>query len=235
MGYHEEVSPTLKGAPSGLAQIPCICEPEIARTRTARGDSSPCADRGQNIVAYGICSAHSNSMQSKNPHSGIYEAETGKTLDASGISPACNQGGVAVVHPKTSGTLCASGAGLSRPAGRANETDLCVAYCLQGNMIGRKDENGPQGSGVNENVSFTLDGGGSETLIATSYIVRRLTPTECERLMGFPDDWTACGADGREISDSKRYQMLGNSICTPCAAYIFSGVADELRKDADAF
>ena len=42
-------------------------------------------------------------------------------------------------------------------------------------------------------------------------MVRRLTPIECERLQGFPDGWTRLGHDGKEISDTRRYQMLGNS------------------------
>ena len=46
--------------------------------------------------------------------------------------------------------------------------------------------------------------------------VRRLTPTECERLQGFPDGWTAI--DG--MSDSARYRMLGNAVCVPVAQWI---------------
>lgn len=60
------------------------------------------------------------------------------------------------------------------------------------------------------------------------YKVRRLTPLECERLQGFADDWTARGHDGKPISDSKRYQMLGNSIAVPCAAYIMQGICRAL-------
>ena len=173
---------------------------------------------------YGICSKDSNSMKSDNPHSGFYEAETSRCLDANGGNPSCNQGGMAVV-------------------------------AVQGSMIGRAEKNGPQGSGIGEDVSFTLNtadrhavafsqeaydkyvendtgsslrasggmyGGGSEilvystsknsyhteaeenlanTLVATDYkdpptvaeepqyIIRRLTPTECARLQGFPDWW----------------------------------------------
>ena len=176
------------------------------------------------VKAYGICSKDSNSMKSDNPHSGIYQAETARTLDGNGGNPSCNQGGIAVVS-------------------------------VQGSMIGRADKNGPQGSGINEDVSFTLNatdrhavafsqeaydryaentkcgslratggmyGGGSETLVYSTskasyhteasenlantlvasdykdpptvvkepqYIVRRLTPTECARLQGFPDWW----------------------------------------------
>ncbi len=76
-------------------------------------------------TAYGICSNDSNSMKSDNPHSGIYEAITSRTIDANGGNPGCNQGGIAVV-------------------------------ALQGSMIGRDDRNGPQGSGVNEDISFSL-------------------------------------------------------------------------------
>lgn len=188
-------------------------------------------------VAYGICSKDSNSMKSDNPNSGFYEADTSRCLDGNGGNPACNQGGVAVV-------------------------DESKAYALQGSMIGRKNENGPQGDGIGEDASFTLntvdrhavvyaidresfncgqnfarnlgiseDGVNStlkatgpdavavptyssskasfftsaeeelaNTLVATDYkdppiinepeyIVRRLTPTECARLQGFPDWW----------------------------------------------
>lgn len=44
--------------------------------------------------------------------------------------------------------------------------------------------------------------------------VRRLTPIECERLQGFPDDWTKFGADGELISDTQRYKMCGNAVTT---------------------
>jgi len=70
-------------------------------------------------------------------------------------------------------------------------------------------------------------GGGSESLIVLPYyIVRRLTPTECERLQGFPDDWTKLGADSdKEIADTPRYQMLGNSIAIPCVRFILNNLA----------
>lgn len=53
----------------------------------------------QHAVAYGISPYASNAMLSGNPHSGIYEAETSRTLDLNGGSPACHQGGVAIVEP----------------------------------------------------------------------------------------------------------------------------------------
>lgn len=80
-----------------------------------------------------------------------------------------------------------------------------------------------------DNTSVTLRnrsgtyGGGSEVLVIGENMnkVRRLTPRECERLQGFPDDWTDIGdwtdSKGKvhKSSDSARYKALGNSIATP--------------------
>lgn len=60
---------------------------------------------------------------------------------------------------------------------------------------------------------YTLDSI-SQHAIANSAAVRRLTPTECERLQGFPDGWTATQ------SDSVRYRQLGNAVCVPVAEWI---------------
>lgn len=61
--------------------------------------------------------------------------------------------------------------------------------------------------------------------IAGSFGVRRLMPVECERLQGFPDSWTAYGDDGKPISDSARYRMLGNAVAVPCAEWIARRIA----------
>ena len=161
------------------------------------------------VKVYGICSKDSNAMKSDNPKSGFYEAETSRCLDANGGNPACNQGGMAVV-------------------------------AVQGSMIGRADKNGPQGSGVNEDVSFTLDAADrhavaycmttgtytqalkeqSPPLMArdykdppvvndTEYIVRRLTPTECARLQGFPDWWCSdLGTENPTDEEIKNWQNI---------------------------
>jgi DNA (cytosine-5)-methyltransferase 1 len=50
--------------------------------------------------------------------------------------------------------------------------------------------------------------------------VRRLTPLECERLQGWPDDHTRWTHDGKEIPDSHRYRMIGNGVVAPVAEWI---------------
>lgn len=54
-------------------------------------------------VIYGMCSYDSNSMKSSNPYSGIYEADTSRTLDLNGGNPACNQGGMIVLGEEGGG------------------------------------------------------------------------------------------------------------------------------------
>jgi len=61
-------------------------------------------------------------------------------------------------------------------------------------------------------------------LVGYGCAVRRLTPTECERLQGFPDGWTAHGHDGRPISDTQRYRALGNSVAIPCVEFIMGNI-----------
>jgi hypothetical protein len=50
--------------------------------------------------------------------------------------------------------------------------------------------------------------------------VRRLAPIECERLQGFPDDWTAVDAGGQRLSDTARYRLMGNAATVPVVAWI---------------
>ena len=67
--------------------------------------------------------------------------------------------------------------------------------------------------------------GGGTTLEDRKYVLRRLTPTECCRLQGFPDWWV----DGAEGSDSAIYKMWGNGIALPCAADVLGRIAKELQ------
>ena len=51
-----------------------------------------------------------------------------------------------------------------------------------------------------------------ENILSNGVKIRRLTPTECMRLQGFPDDWCDYGADGEKISDTQKYKMAGNAV-----------------------
>lgn len=57
--------------------------------------------------------------------------------------------------------------------------------------------------------------------------IRRLTPLEAERLQGFPDSWTAIGSDGKPISDTQRYKMLGNAVTVPVIEAIMTAIREK--------
>jgi DNA (cytosine-5)-methyltransferase 1 len=59
----------------------------------------------------------------------------------------------------------------------------------------------------------------------TRVAVRRLTPRECERLQGFPDDWTLVTHRGKPAADSPRYKAIGNSIAVPVLRWIGERIA----------
>jgi DNA (cytosine-5)-methyltransferase 1 len=78
--------------------------------------------------------------------------------------------------------------------------------------------------GYEEGKTPSLEGGGGgnnkPAVLTPTMAVRRLTPLECERLMGWPDGWTATKADGTPQSDTHRYKQCGNGIASPVAQWI---------------
>ena len=297
--------------------------------------------------AYSFDSLASNSMKSSNPHSGCCEVEIAKTLDTSLHDPAKNQGGIAIVEP----TFCIQGNTIDRAdTAGANGTgvkeDVCytlntidrpavafaldcrnmtaneelsatlqakgnggqslnyinpVAYPLiydargNGDGITSPTMTGDHNSRVTDYTAITLQGdtvagallardykgpgradslgrviaqpvgtdlyngtltGDKAVTLTTAtgqggantgpsviekiirWIVRRLTPTECERLQGYPSDWTDLGAwvDSKgkihKPADTPRYKALGNSIALPQWYYVLGGIADRLPEDA---
>lgn len=77
---------------------------------------------------------------------------------------------------------------------------------------------------TNGEPSFTLTGQDIHGVF-TGTQIRRLTPVECERLQGFPDNWTEFGADGEKISDTQRYKMCGNAVTTNVVTEIVKKLA----------
>ena len=174
---------------------------DIAGTLTRRHDSSPCADRGQNVV-YDM--------------RGRGGGNTAPTL--------CTD------HPSRPSDFCpvvmSTGQGNAEiTEGRAptlNCNHEAPILALAGNTIGRKPENGGNGCGYQEDLSYTLTKTDEHGIMQGS-TVRRLTPRECERLQGFPDDWTKIpwrGASAENCPDGPRYKACGNSMAVPVMNWI---------------
>ncbi len=100
-------------------------------------------------------------------------------------------------------------------------------FCIAGNIINRQNQNGGNGCGYQQGISYTLTCEDRHCIVEKmdtgrkKKLVRKLIPLECERLMGYPDGWT----DIPGASDSKRYRALGNSVAVPCVDYILCGIA----------
>ncbi|HAS1181986.1 TPA: Dam family site-specific DNA-(adenine-N6)-methyltransferase [Enterobacter cloacae] len=111
------------------------------------------------------------------------------------------------------------------------------AICIQHASIGRHDAAGPQGKGYQEDVAFTQDSRSSADVVQYGMQVRRLTPIECERLQGFPDNHTLIGwrgKDAAECPDGPRYKAIGNSMAVPVMRWIGERIAPALPVEAPA-
>ena len=94
-----------------------------------------------------------------------------------------------------------------------------VAFDLRGR------ENGAQFEGPHDTANIRAASGGSSRSYVASHDVRRLTPRECERLQGFPDDYTLVPTRGKPAADGLRYKALGNSMAVPVMGWIGQRIA----------
>ena len=114
-----------------------------------------------------------------------------------------------------------------RAGSNGGTVNQAVAYGIQGNIIGRSDHAGGNGTGVSKEVSGTLTTGDKHGVCYTGKIieskVRRLTPLECERLQGFPDNHTQIPWRNKaqeNCPDGPRYKACGNSMAVPVMKWI---------------
>ena len=186
------------------------------------------------LQAFGISSKDSNGMKSANPHVGFYHADTSRTLDANGGNPTCNQGGTIVIEGNgTRPSHQGDGYKESDVMYTLNTVDRHAVYSMTTGSFAQVSENTAPtvlardykdpttvcygigrdtfNQGKNAKFAPTFEEELQPTLVAkgpgaiqSGYTVRRLTPTECARLQGFPDWW--CDDLGIEpTTDDLRY------------------------------
>jgi len=174
----------------------CVVEPFVKSSRAQTADDSETWVEG---------AVNPTLKSSQTPPSVAYPIQDGRNIEK-------HQNGLGVGDEHS-------------PAYTIDQTGAqAVAYGIQGNMIGRQDHNGPAGKGHTEEGEpmFTLTGTDIHAVSQEqpTMAVRRLTPLECERLMGWPDDHTRWKADGTEQADTHRYKQCGNGVASPVAQWI---------------
>ena len=146
-----------------------------------------------NKYCYRISSKSSHSFKSNNPYSGVFESNIVKTLDTKGNDPSCNQGGNIIVELSTTLRACDAFTGTIKAP---KDNDIWFLNTgkfpqeykgVAGTICARDYKDAP--------LIYDKDN--------CKYVVRRVTPIECARLQGFPDDWT----DNIEITDPTEEQL----------------------------
>ncbi|WP_213547859.1 DNA cytosine methyltransferase [Vannielia litorea] len=103
---------------------------------------------------------------------------------------------------------------VTHPLG-AKDNGMAVAFDMRGRDGGAM----PEGPHDTANIR-AASGGSSRSYVATPWAVRRLTPRECARLQGFPDDHSEVEHRGKPAADGPQYKAYGNSMAVPCIRWI---------------
>ena len=236
IGYNESVAPTLKGSPGGN------CMPSVLCLNDQGGQSMEC---GENITGTLRAQERGHQPLVLNPadpllyeNYGIDSRYTGPHKIAPTLSARMGTGGLntSLVQQVTEEVICIAGNAIDRQpqnGGNGFGWQRDISYTLT-----TSDRHGVY---ARQRVDEFKDGEVFSTQSARqykdatdlicqqaesyAYLIRRLTPLECERLQGFPDGWT----DIPGASDSARYKALGNSVAIPCVEFIMSRIAAAMR------
>ena len=227
IGYNESVAPTLKGSPSGN------CMPSIICLNDQGGSVMECSE---NVSGTLRAQEHGHQPLVYENH-GIDSRYTGPHKVAPTMSARYGTGGnnIPLVEQNT-GAICIAGNIVDRQPENGSNGLGCqedLAYTLTAadrhavysrqrvDDFRRNDVVSTQSARQYKDATDLI----CQQTEAYAYLIRRLTPLECERLQGFPDGWT----DIPGASDSARYKALGNSVAIPCVEFIMSRIAAAMR------
>ena len=235
IGYNESVAPTLKGSPGGN------CMPSILCINDQGGQIMECSE---NVTGTLRAQEHGHQPLILRPtepkvyeNHGIDGRYTGPHDVAPTMSAAYGMGGnnTSLVE-QNAGAICIAGNIVDRqPENGGNglgcqedlaytltATDRHAVYSRQRvDDFRRNDVVSTQSARQYKDATDLI----CQQTEAYAYLIRRLTPLECERLQGYPDGWT----DIPGASDSARYKALGNSVAIPCVEFIMSRIAAAMR------
>ena len=182
------------------------------------------------VRVYGMSADQSNAMLSGNPHSGIYEADTSRTLDCNGGSPACNQGGMMVVEPVyavTTGEFTAVGQEQTPPLMARDWKDPPVVGRPYDEYLVRR---------LTPDECCRLQGypdgwcKGLETTDPSEEDIRFWTDifSEWDAINGKPERVRTRNSIVKWLtspnSDAAEYKAYGNSVAVPCVFFVLAGI-----------
>ena len=227
IGYNESVAPTLKGSPGGN------CMPSVLCLNDQGGSVMECSE---NVSGTLRAQEHGHQPLVYENH-GIDSRYTGPHKVAPTMSARYGTGGNNIpLVEQNAGAICIAGNIVDRqPENGGNglgcqedlaytltATDRHAVYSRQRvDDFRRNDVVSTQSARQYKDATDLI----CQQTEAYAYLIRRLTPLECERLQGFPDGWT----DIPGASDSARYKALGNSLAIPCVEFIMSRIAAAMR------
>lgn len=205
--------------------IGCLGDPASAAAvlferHSLQGHSAPSREKGKEVAGTIARSSFSGGAGGKpdgaaGNHFVAWPAEVAPTLNAyfgdkMGLENQHINGGAGLFIPDMTGPLTA---GMHKgPRGtEAVESGHVVAFGWQNSST--------QGDSCSDKITPTLDKSKTPAIMKES-AVRRLTPRECERLQGFPDDYTLTPHRNKPMADGPRYKVLGNSMAVPVMRWI---------------
>ena len=166
------------------------------------------------VQAFNITFCDANGTRKDRENGGLYvnKTDTSNTLTRAGVGTNVVQAFDTYNH-----TLSDVNQTIKSPQGGVNES---IGTVFQPTVL--MDQGGSVMNVLEDGIVGTLrrETHGHEPSIIQDMAVRRLTPVECERLQGFPDNYTDIKPKGKETPDGPRYKALGNSMAVPVMAWI---------------
>ena len=229
IGYSEHIAPTLKGSASGNCMPSILCLNDQGPVETAQTVSASFGMGGNNQPL--VVNKQEPTLYENH---GIDARYTGPHPVAPTMSARYGTGGNDVPLVEHPPVFCITGNAIDRqPQNGGNgigyQTD--IAYTLTATdhhaVFSRQRVDIFRENDVASTESARQYKDATDLILSAddrsmgAYLIRRLTPLECERLQGFPDGWT----DLPGASDSARYKALGNSVAIPCVVYVMRGIA----------
>lgn len=213
IGYQEEVAPTLKGTASGNMMPSVLC------LNDQGGSVMECSE---NISGTLRAQEHGHQPLIFENH-GIDARYTGPHEVAPTLSARAGTGGnnlpLVEVFSRQRVDHFHKGGVVSTQSARQYKDATDLIYQETVGALTTSDSKGPNAQYVSQD----------KLVVEAPLLIRRLTPRECERLQGFPDDWTNLPG----AADAPRYKALGNSVAIPCVEYLMRGMACVLLAERE--